>query len=227
LHFATDAWTSPNHKALIVVTVHFKQQGVPVSFLLDIVEVARSHSGANLAHAFTAVLDDFGIANKVSSHPIIHQNNSPLSKQILSITCDNVSANDAMIAHLAEKLNAFPGKPNRTRCFAHILNLVAKCVMKQFDTPKKKKKATNGEDVEMALDGLDDLSVESNGDGNDGEEPEEELDGKDDDGEEVPDGREGMSAAEIQVLDESVKPVRHVLTKVSHHPIIDDKLITL
>ena len=102
-----------------------------------------------------------------------------------------------MIAHLAEKLDAFPGEHNRTCCFAHILNLVAKCVMKQFDTPKKKKKATNGEDVEMALDDLDGLGVESNGDGNDGEEPEEELDGKDDDGEEVPDGHEGMSAAEI------------------------------
>ena len=114
LHFATDAWTSPNHKALIAVTVHFKQQGVPVSFLLDIVEVAQSHSGANLAQAFAAVLDDFGIANKVSSHPIIHQNNSPLSEQILSITCDNASANDAMIAHLAEKLDAFPGDVRAT-----------------------------------------------------------------------------------------------------------------
>jgi hypothetical protein len=69
LHFATDAWTSPNYKALIAITVHFEQQGVPISFLLDVVEVARSHSGANLAEAFAAVLDDFGIADKVSSCP--------------------------------------------------------------------------------------------------------------------------------------------------------------
>jgi len=34
--------------------------------LLDIVEVARSHSGLNLAAAFTKILDDFGISNKVS-----------------------------------------------------------------------------------------------------------------------------------------------------------------
>lgn len=69
LHFATDAWTSPNHKALIAITVHFEQDGVPISFLLDVVEVARSHTGANLAIAFAAVLDDFGIAEKVSSCP--------------------------------------------------------------------------------------------------------------------------------------------------------------
>jgi hypothetical protein len=33
--------------------------------LLDIVEVARSHSGLNLAAAFAKVLDDFGISDKV------------------------------------------------------------------------------------------------------------------------------------------------------------------
>jgi hypothetical protein len=45
LSFATDAWTSPNHKALVAITVHFKHEGIPISLLLDIVEVARSHSG--------------------------------------------------------------------------------------------------------------------------------------------------------------------------------------
>jgi hypothetical protein len=43
VNFATDAWTLPNHKAYIAVTVHFEEGGVPISMLLDIVEVARSH----------------------------------------------------------------------------------------------------------------------------------------------------------------------------------------
>jgi hypothetical protein len=34
--------------------------------LLDIVEVACSHSGLNLATAFAKILEDFGIDNKVS-----------------------------------------------------------------------------------------------------------------------------------------------------------------
>jgi len=51
-----DAWTSPNHKALVAVTVHFEKGGQPVSLLLDLVEVARSHTGANLAKAFADVL---------------------------------------------------------------------------------------------------------------------------------------------------------------------------
>jgi len=34
--------------------------------LLNIVEVARSHSGINLAVAFAKILEDFGIINKVN-----------------------------------------------------------------------------------------------------------------------------------------------------------------
>jgi hypothetical protein len=33
--------------------------------LLDIIEVARSHSGLNLAAAFAKILEDFGISHKV------------------------------------------------------------------------------------------------------------------------------------------------------------------
>lgn len=34
--------------------------------LLDLVEVAKSHTGVNLAEAFRNVLQDFGIQDKVS-----------------------------------------------------------------------------------------------------------------------------------------------------------------
>jgi hypothetical protein len=66
LSFATDAWTSPNHRVFVAVTVHFEMNGMPMCILLDLVEVAESHSGANLAAAFAKILDDFGITEKVS-----------------------------------------------------------------------------------------------------------------------------------------------------------------
>ena len=47
-------------------TVHFKNKGVPMAMLLDIMEVACSHSGLNLAAAFVKVLEDCGIEDKVS-----------------------------------------------------------------------------------------------------------------------------------------------------------------
>jgi len=61
LNFVTDSWTSPNH---IAMTVHFKNVGVPILMLLDIVEVAHSHSGFNLAAAFAKILEEFGISDK-------------------------------------------------------------------------------------------------------------------------------------------------------------------
>jgi hypothetical protein len=36
---------------------------------LDLVEVAKSHSGPNLAAAFAKVLEDFGISDRVSIDP--------------------------------------------------------------------------------------------------------------------------------------------------------------
>jgi hypothetical protein len=66
LSFATDAWTSPNHKAYVAVTVHFEKDGEPISMLLHIAELACSHSGINLAAAFAKILEDFGISDKVS-----------------------------------------------------------------------------------------------------------------------------------------------------------------
>lgn len=41
LHFSTDAWTSPNHRAFVAWAVHFQYEGVPVAFLLDVIEVAE------------------------------------------------------------------------------------------------------------------------------------------------------------------------------------------
>jgi hypothetical protein len=74
LSFATDAWTSPNHKAYVALTVHFKHKGKPMSMILDVVEVAKSHSGINLATAFASVLKDFHIEHKVNvnSHQVSH-----------------------------------------------------------------------------------------------------------------------------------------------------------
>lgn len=67
MNFATDAWTSPNHRAYVAITVHFENSGAPAAMLLDIVEVPESHTGYNLALAFVKVLKDFGISEKVST----------------------------------------------------------------------------------------------------------------------------------------------------------------
>lgn len=57
---------SPNHRPFIAVTVHYEKDGNGVTWLLDIVEMARSHSGINLAETFTSILAEYGIEKKVS-----------------------------------------------------------------------------------------------------------------------------------------------------------------
>lgn len=65
LNFATDVWTLPNHKAYSVLTVHLKCKEVPLSMLLNIVEVPKTHSSMNLAIALADILQMFGIEKKV------------------------------------------------------------------------------------------------------------------------------------------------------------------
>ncbi|KAI0288641.1 hypothetical protein BC826DRAFT_915559, partial [Russula brevipes] len=48
LHFATDAWTSPNHRAFVAWTVHLEYEGHMLAFLLDIVEVAEVNFSRSL-----------------------------------------------------------------------------------------------------------------------------------------------------------------------------------
>jgi hypothetical protein len=55
-----------------------------------------------------------------------------MSEQILCVTCDNASNNDKMMEALGDLLLGFITS-NHTRCFTHILNLVAKLLLKQFD----------------------------------------------------------------------------------------------
>jgi len=117
-----------------------------------------------------------------------------------------------MIDELGSILDAFPGAANQTRCFLHIINLVAKSVLRQFEPPKARDKdllsegakelAALAEDLEESLD-------DHNGEDNDLDELEDDNEG----GEQ--DEREGMSEEEIAELEECVQPVRLVLAKAS------------
>jgi hypothetical protein len=67
LNFALDAWTSPCHKAFVAITVHLAPDDskLPSLFVLDLVEVAASHTGTKLAEVFANTVKEFGIAHKV------------------------------------------------------------------------------------------------------------------------------------------------------------------
>ena len=48
-----------------------------------------------------------------------------------------MSNNDTIFRYLGRVLLDFPRSANQTRCFAHIINLCAKSILKHFDLVKK------------------------------------------------------------------------------------------
>lgn len=110
-----------------------------------------------------------------------------------------------MIKEIANLLDDFPGPANQTRCFAHVLNLVVKSIIKQFDLPKSKGDAAK---ELLALAGNIELEEDEWAMEEDSE------DAEDDNVEGWVDERTLMTDEELDELDESVEPVRLFLTKV-------------
>jgi hypothetical protein len=115
-----------------------------------------------------------------------------------------------MIEELAIQLDNFPGSANRVRCFAHILNLVVKSIMRQFDVPDKKK----GEVVDDATRELHKLAGDIEGEDSLSQSCVGDVESKDN-VEGWVDERDEMDADELTALDNDVRPVRFLLTKVS------------
>ena len=72
--------------------------------------------------------------------------------QILSVTADNASSNDTMTDELAGLIAHFGGDLTRTRCLLHVINLVAKTVMKEFDVQDD---GEGADDLTMLAEGID------------------------------------------------------------------------
>ncbi|KAJ3969896.1 hypothetical protein EV361DRAFT_764249, partial [Lentinula raphanica] len=66
---------------------------------------------------------------------------------LFSVTCDNASANTAMLDELTLHLDDFLGKKRHVRCFAHTVNLTAKGVLRPFEATKKQEPGA-AEDME-------------------------------------------------------------------------------
>jgi hypothetical protein len=128
------------------------------------------------------------------------------------VTCNNASNNNVMIQEMARLLPDY-SDVNRTHCFLHVVNLVAKSLLKQFDLPSKskksEKKATSLEAEEETLYEI----VDDEGKGVT-ESPGDESDGGEDDPDDSADEQPFLTEEERAGLNESSRPVKLVLAKV-------------
>ncbi|CAN0847646.1 Zinc finger BED domain-containing protein RICESLEEPER 2 [Linum grandiflorum] len=111
----TDMWTASNQKkGYMAVTAHYIDNSWTLrSHMLRFIYVPAPHSSDRLAAVLVNCMLDWNIDTKVST-----------------ITLDNCSTNDAMIAKIKKKL-VLPyllreGAFLHMRCSAHILNLIVK-----------------------------------------------------------------------------------------------------
>jgi hypothetical protein len=120
-----------------------------------------------------------------------------------------------MINELENLIEEFGGSATRTRCFDHVINLVAKSTIEQFDA---RNMSNNEADKELRdlvegleLEELVTLAEKNVDNGEDGEGGE---DGEDDFDLDTVDERVRMTQVEIERLDESFRPVKMMLVKV-------------
>lgn len=124
-----------------------------------------------------------------------------------------------MIDEIPNLIESFPGDENRARCFNHVIALVAKSSIRQFDVPKGQADAALDEaerELKELAEGIDieDEKTRSEWEGT-GEE-EDEVDNVDGWVDEVA----RLSVADRKELEENIRPVRLVLVKVSSYFIL-------
>ena len=112
-----------------------------------------------LAQVFACVLDNFGISDK-----------------ILAITGDNASNNDTMINELEDLIPEFNGSAAHARCFLHITNLDAKCLINQFHASHFNQDEVNEMEAQRITIAVD---MVTHGPQNDKDEEENSLDDED------------------------------------------------
>ena len=108
-----------------------------------------------------------------------------------------------MIEELGNLLDNFLGTANQTHCFTHILNLVVKSILAQFELPKAQMHIAD-EILQLA----DALELEEDVTAGDDED--------DDNVEGWVDKREGMSEDDLEDLEARIQPIRLLLIKVSY-----------
>ena len=135
------------------------------------------------------------------------------SFQLLCITCNNVSPNDTMIDGLQNKITTFPRDENRALCFNHVIALVAKSSICQFDIPKGQADAALDEaerELNELAEGIDieDEKMRAEWEGTDNEDDNDDNDG-------WVDEVGHLLVANHADLEVNIMPMRLVLVKVS------------
>jgi hypothetical protein len=159
----------------------------------------QSHTGVTMANAFQAMLERFGLTEKIHG-----------------LNADNASANDTQTVKLNGLENSFE-EDNRVRCFNHTLQLSAKALLKPFNTALSGKTTDDNDACEVNdNDRLMPEIDEDEDDEDDNDDEEVDVEDSDDQDDGVDELQELSEAEQIEML-ENTADVREIVTKVTTH----------
>ena len=120
-----DVWTSKNQLSFFGFTIHYiDDDWKVVEHLLAFKYLESEHDGLSLSKAMIEVLENYGIADR-----------------LLGVTCDNASNNSTMLAEIEKYYSVkypdcgFSVSWNQVECMAHVINLGAQEILKNFKKP--------------------------------------------------------------------------------------------
>lgn len=188
----------------------------------------QSHTGIELTAAFGKVLDEFKLVDKYVIWYYFDQLHTAILivPEILRVTCNNTSNNNAMIHKLTWRVPTFGEEASHTHCPLPMVKPVAKSMICQFDITRKDTDAPLAASKwEHELNEL--MGGQGSNDSNDNE-VNDELDGVEGEGDKGGDinrdadnNNEGwidkvelLIAKECEVLEKAIQPLMLALVKV-------------
>jgi hypothetical protein len=132
--FSLDVWKAPNRKYILAVICHWTTEDFEDrQLVIHFGHLKGAHTGENMAKEIQEVLQNFGLEQKLlaicgdnaSNNPTLCRSLHRFLKQKFVDSVDklNIPGNE-------KKLMLFKGDGSFIRCLAHVLNLVAKSMLK-------------------------------------------------------------------------------------------------
>src|SRR5579871_4152651 len=138
--FSLDVWKAPNGKYIFAIIVHWTTEDfIDRQIVLHFGHLKGSHTGENLARETLAVLKLFNIEHKLVAITGDNASNNPtLCRQLYKLLSKDFTSKTTTTPYDSRKLMQFKGEQSFVRCLAHILNLIAKAILKALNAGSHK-----------------------------------------------------------------------------------------
>ncbi|CAE6473416.1 unnamed protein product [Rhizoctonia solani] len=130
IHLAMDGWTAPTSRSYLGVVIIWETAGKLRRAILEFIQLTKRHTGEYLAQKTEECLNKYGLGPK-----------------LLTVCMDNASNNNTFTTELQKLFPSFGGPKFRSRCGAHITNLMAKAYLSIFSKPSTRKRGPPTTDV--------------------------------------------------------------------------------